>query len=225
MSKRYRADAKPAIFDTELADLPADLRWREWMNRIEAVLFASSRPVEREALARIVGRDASIELLIDDVQAGLVGKPYEVSRIAGGWRMQTRVAYADTIHASMALPERAMDLTERGHSAGVDRLSSADHPGRRVRDPRTGGVARRDRSAAGQEYDHRGAAQPDRRSAFYLCDDQGVLGAFRARHIAGLARFGGDAGRRTAERRPGRWKSRADPVLVSVCRWYRNDPR
>lgn len=112
MARRKRENAEPAIFDVELADMPADLRWREWMGRIEAVLFASPRPVEREALARIVGRDASIDLLIDDIQAGLVGKPYDIARIAGGWRMQTRVAYADAIHASMALPDRAMDLTQ-----------------------------------------------------------------------------------------------------------------
>jgi len=112
MARRKRADAKPAIFDTELTDMPADLRWREWMNRIEAVLFASPRPVERDALARIVGRDASIDLLIDDIQAGLVGKPYDIARIAGGWQMQTRVAYAAAIHATMALPDRAVDLTQ-----------------------------------------------------------------------------------------------------------------
>lgn len=112
MARRKRADAEPAIFDAELADMPADLRWREWMNRIEAVLFASPLPVDREALARIVGRDASIDLLIDDIQAGLVGKPYDIARISGGWRMQTRVAYADAIHAAMALPERAIDLTQ-----------------------------------------------------------------------------------------------------------------
>ena len=28
--------------DTELADLPRGLRWREWMARVEAVLFAAS---------------------------------------------------------------------------------------------------------------------------------------------------------------------------------------
>ncbi len=112
MARRKRADTEPAIFDTELADMPAELRWREWMNRIEAVLFASVRPVGREVLARVVGRDASIDLLMDDIQAGLVGKPYDVSRIAGGWRMQTRAAYTDAIQASMALPERAMDLTQ-----------------------------------------------------------------------------------------------------------------
>ncbi|RUX20438.1 segregation and condensation protein B, partial [Mesorhizobium sp. M7A.F.Ca.US.011.01.1.1] len=34
-------------FDPELAELPPEIRWREWMNRIEAVLFAAPQPVER----------------------------------------------------------------------------------------------------------------------------------------------------------------------------------
>jgi len=112
MGRRKRAGAESAIFDADLADVPAELRWREWMNRIEAVLFASPRPVEREALARIVGRDASIDLLIDDIREGLRSKPYDLVSIAGGWAFRTRTAYADAIHAAMALPERAMDLTQ-----------------------------------------------------------------------------------------------------------------
>ena len=59
MARRKRTDAEPPIFDAELADMPADLRWREWMNRIEAVLFAAPKPVEREVLARVIGRDVS----------------------------------------------------------------------------------------------------------------------------------------------------------------------
>lgn len=43
-------------FDRELVDLPQELRWRAWMGRIEAVLFASATPVGREDLARVVGR-------------------------------------------------------------------------------------------------------------------------------------------------------------------------
>lgn len=43
-----RARPKEGL-DTELADLPADLRWREWMGRVEAVIFASPEPVTREA--------------------------------------------------------------------------------------------------------------------------------------------------------------------------------
>jgi hypothetical protein len=41
--------------DREMADLPPELRWREWMRRIEAVLFSSASPVPRENLARVVG--------------------------------------------------------------------------------------------------------------------------------------------------------------------------
>jgi segregation and condensation protein B len=111
MVRRKQADAKPSIFDAELVDMPADLRWREWMNRIEAVLFAAPRPVEREALARIVGRDASIDLLIDDIRESLRGKPYEVIGIAGGWAFRTRTAYADAIATSAAVPDRGVDLT------------------------------------------------------------------------------------------------------------------
>ena len=46
--------------DRELAVLPPELRWREWMRRIEAVLFASTTPVAREDLARVVGQGAEI---------------------------------------------------------------------------------------------------------------------------------------------------------------------
>lgn len=98
-------------FDPELAELPVDARWREWMNRIEAVLFAASQPVERPALARIVGRDASIDLLIEDIRADLKAKPYDVVSVAGGWQMRTRLAYAQAIEASAALPERRLELT------------------------------------------------------------------------------------------------------------------
>lgn len=112
MARRKRKAAEPPIFDAELADMPEDLRWREWMNRIEAVLFAAPRPVDREALARIVGRDASIELLIADIRESLRGKPYDVLNTAGGWAFRTRIAYADAIAASAAVPDRGIDLTK-----------------------------------------------------------------------------------------------------------------
>ncbi len=41
---------KPKIFDRELTDLPEPLRRREFMMRIEAVLFATSRPGARATL-------------------------------------------------------------------------------------------------------------------------------------------------------------------------------
>lgn len=112
MARRKRTDAEPPIFDAELADMPAELRWREWMNRIEAVLFAAPKPVEREALARVVGRDASIDLLIDDIREALRGKPYDVVDVSGGWAFRTRTAYADAIATSAAVPDRRVDLTQ-----------------------------------------------------------------------------------------------------------------
>lgn len=49
-------DHADQAMDRELEDLPKELRWREWMRRIEAVLFASASPVPREDLARVVGQ-------------------------------------------------------------------------------------------------------------------------------------------------------------------------
>jgi hypothetical protein len=58
----------PAPLDTELLDLPPELRWREWMGRVEAVIFASPEPVGREVLARVVGSSCNLDLLIDDTR-------------------------------------------------------------------------------------------------------------------------------------------------------------
>lgn len=112
MARRKRTDAEPPIFDAELAEMPADLRWREWMNRIEAVLFAAPKPVGREALARVIGRNVSIDVLINDIREGLLSKPYDVVSIAGGWAFRTRTAYADAIATSAAVPDRVADLTQ-----------------------------------------------------------------------------------------------------------------
>ena len=48
--------------DLDLEDLPAPARWREWMARVEAVIFASAEPVSRESLARVVGKACNLEL-------------------------------------------------------------------------------------------------------------------------------------------------------------------
>ena len=88
--------------DRELADLPPDLRWREWMLRVEAVIFASAEPVSREVLARVVGKEVSIDLLIDDLMDDLLGRPYEIVSVAGGWQHRTRGAYGPVIRAAQA---------------------------------------------------------------------------------------------------------------------------
>jgi segregation and condensation protein B len=98
--------------DRDLADLPPDLRWREWMRRIEAVLFASSAPVPREDLARVVGQGASVDLLIEDLAFDLAGRPYEVSQVGTGWMLWTRAAYAPAIRAAADVEGQALNLSE-----------------------------------------------------------------------------------------------------------------
>jgi len=99
-ARRKAEAANERLFDRELEDLPPELRWREWMMRIEAVIFASAEPVNRETLARVVGKDCSVDLLIDDLREELQGRPYELVSVADGWQHRTRVRFADTIRAS-----------------------------------------------------------------------------------------------------------------------------
>ncbi len=95
-------DASERLLDRELVDLPPDLRWREWMLRVEAVIFAAAEPVGRETLARVVGKDCSIDLLIDDLQEELRDRPYEIVFVASGWQHRTRSRFAGSIRASQA---------------------------------------------------------------------------------------------------------------------------
>ncbi len=106
---RNRSEPK---LDRELSDLPPDLRWREWMRRIEAVLFASATPVAREDLARVVGQGASVDLLIEDLAAELEGRAFEVAKVADGWMFRTRPAYAPAIRAAADVGDQLLDLSE-----------------------------------------------------------------------------------------------------------------
>lgn len=105
-------DQAETDLDRELNDLPAELRWREWMRRIEAVLFASASPVPREDLARVVGQGASVELLIEDLAADLDGRSFEVTEVAGRWMLRTRPAYAPAIRTAADIDEQDLDLRE-----------------------------------------------------------------------------------------------------------------
>ncbi|WP_244611190.1 SMC-Scp complex subunit ScpB [Ensifer sp. M14] len=88
------------------------------MLRVEAVIFASAEPVTRETLARVVGRDCSIELLIDDLREELRTRPYDIVTVAGGWQHRSRSAYAPAIRASQA-PTRSGGARLSEHEAAV----------------------------------------------------------------------------------------------------------
>ena len=98
--------------DRELAGLPPERRWREWMRRLEAVLFASAAPVPREDLARVVGQGVSVDLLIEDLAADLEGRAFEIAKVAGGWMFRTRPAYAPAIRAAADVGDQFLDLNE-----------------------------------------------------------------------------------------------------------------
>jgi segregation and condensation protein B len=98
--------------DRELSDLPPELRWREWMRRIEAVLFASASPVPREDLARVVGHGTSVDLLVEDLAADLEGRAFEVAQVASGWIFRTRPAYAPAIRAAADVGNQLLELSE-----------------------------------------------------------------------------------------------------------------
>ena len=100
------------LFDQELADLPQELRWREWMGRIEAVLFATASPVGRDDLARVVGQGVSLDTLIDDIQAELISRPYELAQVTGGWMFRTKTQFADVIKAVADLGDQSLAFTE-----------------------------------------------------------------------------------------------------------------
>jgi segregation and condensation protein B len=111
MAKRPAA-ALAKGFDRELAEFPDGLRWREWMARVEAVIFASPVPVGRETLSRVVGASCNLDLLIEDIREELRARPYELVAVAGGWQHRTRPSLADAIHASGAAPPASAKLSQ-----------------------------------------------------------------------------------------------------------------
>lgn len=108
-----RRKAKVEFFDRELNELPQALRWREWMGRVEAVIFAAATPVSRAAISVVVGADCAIEALIDDLREEFRGRAFDLVKVAGGWQFRTRSRFADVIRLSGLAPEGARDLSER----------------------------------------------------------------------------------------------------------------
>ena len=105
-ARRRRREGEEAL-DVELLDLPPAARWREWMLRIEAAIFASARPVPREALVRLVSENCRFDDLIADLIHELRGRPYDVVLVAGGYALRTKTRFAPAIRA--AHPERGGD--------------------------------------------------------------------------------------------------------------------
>jgi chromosome segregation and condensation protein ScpB len=87
--------------DLDLEDLPPPARWREWMGRVEAVLFAAREPASRDTLARVVGEACNLDLILDDIREELRGRPYEIVNVAGGWSVRTKSGFGGAIWAAL----------------------------------------------------------------------------------------------------------------------------
>lgn len=151
--------------DRDLADLPSDLRWREWLRRIEVVLFASASPVAREDLVRVVGTGVSVDLLIDDLAVDLEGRPYEVAQVGVGWMLRTKRAYAPAIHAAADVRAQALKLSEYdlavltaiAFNQPISREGLKDIFGKEISRDLIGRLAERDLISTGPREPRRGA--------------------------------------------------------------------
>jgi segregation and condensation protein B len=108
-ARRRRRNSED-VLDVDLIDLPAAARWREWMLRVEAAIFASQKPVAREALVRLVGETCRFDDLIADLIHELRGRPYDLTLVAGGYALRTKTRFAPAIRT--AHPGLGGDIAE-----------------------------------------------------------------------------------------------------------------
>ena len=107
---RPKRREQEALFDPDLDELPDGARWREWMGRVEAAIFASREPVAREALARLVGLRCNLDELIADIVDELRARPMSSSSsLAAGNSERGHVSPARSgrrVQAIFATPAR-----------------------------------------------------------------------------------------------------------------------
>ena len=144
--------------------MPAAARWREWMLRVEAAIFASAKPVPREALVRLVGETCRFDDLIADLIHELRGRPYDLTLVAGGYALahqnplrRRRSAPRIPDGEGMTLPGADPD---RDVCPDRDRLFAAGHARRHLETGGAGDQPRRDRSAQAPRPDRTARSAP-----------------------------------------------------------------
>ena len=179
--RRRRRDGDD-VLDVELIDLPPAARWREWMLRVEAAIFASPKPVPREALVRLVGQDCRFDDLIADLIHELRGRPYDLTLVAGGYALRTKTRFAPAIRA--AHPGRAGDdgcRTDRTETFALTAIAYLQPVTRGEISKLAGREISRDVIAALKRHGLIDGAirapQPGR--AVRLCDDEEIPGGVR----------------------------------------------
>lgn len=100
-------------FDRDLDGLPPDAREQVWRNRIEAVVFASAEPVSRAVLKELIGSSCDLDTLVEQIQASLATRPFDLVEVVSGFQFRTRPEYADAIRKSGVFRTNEPDLSER----------------------------------------------------------------------------------------------------------------
>ena len=175
------------LIDRELEDLPPELRWQEWLRRIEAVLFASKDPVEAGALQKVVGQEVSVEVLVSDLKVQLKDRPYDVARIGDGWQLRTKASYGEVIRVAANVEDELSGLKEFdvavlaaiAYHQPITRDGLRDIFGKDIARELIGRLSSRDLIAAGPRSPRRGAPYT------YVTTD-GFLTAFGLESLADL---------------------------------------
>jgi len=94
------AAAAQKIVDLDLVDLPPALRWREWMGRVEAAIFAARDPVPRDTLAKLVGPECNLDHLLADIVEELRARPYHLVFVAGGYQLRTKPRFIEAVRTA-----------------------------------------------------------------------------------------------------------------------------
>jgi chromosome segregation and condensation protein ScpB len=200
MSRRPKA----LPYDRALDALPPERRWREWMARVEAVIFAAPDPVPLAVLRPLVGDDCRLDALIADIRAELAARPYDLVFVAGGWHHRTRRRFAGAIRAAGAIQAQAGPALSEAEHALLAAIAYHQPLTRAALSRRLGIAVSRDSVARLKHLDLIGAGPRARTGcAAHLCDDAQVPRRVRARQPARAARPRGVGGCR-----PGRGAGR-----------------
>ncbi len=182
---RPKKREQDALFDRDLADVPGGARWREWMGRVEAAIFAARDPVPREALAKLVGRSCKLDDLIADIADELRARPYDLVFVAGGYQLRTKPRFSAAIRAANAgelrnagLPEltptELLAVTAIAYLQPATRAEISRLAGKEISRDVIGGLKRLDPH-------RRGLARARTRRVLRLCHDKKVPGGFWVR--------------------------------------------
>ena len=185
---RPKKREQEALFDTDLAELPEGARWREWMGRVEAAIFASRDPVPRDALARLVGPRCNLDDLIADIVDELRARPYELVFVAGGCQFRTRPRFADAIRAASSgdlrdagapelTPTELLAVTAIAYLQPATRAELSRLAGKEISRDVIGRLKRLDLIDGG-------LARARTRRALRLCHDEEIPGGVWARDAA-----------------------------------------